>query len=407
MTSESDGTAGRRPPTIELKATEVEKPAPDVGATGPAGEGDKTHEQAGRQTASPWKSRPVIAGLGALAVIAILAAVSAGLWFGGFSPSREAAAPSAAATSTPAVPAPAAGDDIAARLDKIERAIQTPRQEVTTIPPALGNRLAAIEAQTRTLAESLGAVKRRIDDIAAMSQNAAQEAAAAAAAADAAKTANESATQSAVQASDIEALDKQIAAMESAVKTLADGEAHRASSTNDQVTRLTIAAEALRAAVERAAPYQAELTAVRSLGADQNLIAPLEPFASSGVPSAGALGHELSGLIPALERAADTATAGETSFLGRLEAHAQKLVRITPVVAPAGHDPAAVVMRLALDAARADITVAQNDIADLPDAAKPLAADWVKKVQARALAIAASRQIAAAALAALSKPAAQ
>ena len=129
---------------------------------------------------------------------------------------------------------------------------------------------------------------------------------------------------------------------------------------------MTVAAEALRAAVERGAPYQAELNAVQSLGADQSAIAPLEPFAASGVPSASALGHELANLVPALERAADTATAGETSFLGRLEAHAQKLVRVTPVDAPAGHDPAAVVMRLTIDAARGDIAAAQNDIVDLP-----------------------------------------
>jgi hypothetical protein len=406
MTGGPDSTSGRRSPTIELKATEVEKPAPDTGAAGPAGESDKPEQQAGGQSESRLKSRVVRASLGALAVVAIVVALTAGLWFGGYLPSREAV-PSAVATLPPVAPGPGGGEDITARLDKIERAIQTPRQEATTIPSALGNRLAAIEAQTKTLADSLGALNHRVDDIAATSKNAAQEAAAAAAAADAAKTANESAAQSTVQPGDIDALGKRIAALESAVKTLADDAAHRASSTSDKATRLTVAAEALRAAVERGAPYQAELNAVQSLGADQSAIAPLEPFAASGVPSASALGHELANLVPALERAADTATAGETSFLGRLEAHAQKLVRVTPVDAPAGHDPAAVVMRLTIDAARGDIAAAQNDIVDLPDAAKSLATDWVKKAQARDLAIGASRQIATTALAALSKPAAQ
>ena len=102
-------------------------------------------------------------------------------------------------------------------------------------------------------------------------------------------------------------------------------------------------------------------------------------------------------------RAIDTAP-GDVTFLGRLEANAQHLVRITPVDAPAGNDPASIIARINADAAHADIAAALTDLAALPDTAKPLAADWVKKAQARDAAIAASRDIAAAALAALSRP---
>ena len=77
---------------------------------------------------------------------------------------------------------------------------------------------------------------------------------------------------------------------------------------------------------------------------------------------------------------ADTAADGN-SFLGRLEANAQQLVRITPVDAPAGNDPSAVIARMNVDAERGDIAAALSDAAQLPDAAKPLAADWVKKAQ--------------------------
>ncbi|HEY1979999.1 MAG TPA: hypothetical protein VGH13_07920, partial [Xanthobacteraceae bacterium] len=169
---------------------------------------------------------------------------------------------------------------------------------------------------------------------------------------------------------------------------------------------LTIAAEALRAAVERGVPYQAELEAVQSLGVDRNVLAPLEPFAAGGVPSPDALAHELAGLVPSLDRAANPA-AGDKTFIERLEANAQKLVRVTPVDAPTGADPASIVARIAFDASRADIAAALVDVAALPEAAKPLAADWVKKAQAREAAIAAGRHIAADALAALSKPGAQ
>ena len=54
------------------------------------------------------------------------------------------------------------------------------------------------------------------------------------------------------------------------MKSLDADLAQRASSSNadDRVMRLAIAAEALRAAVERGAPFPAELAAVKTLGAD-------------------------------------------------------------------------------------------------------------------------------------------
>ncbi len=196
-----------------------------------------------------------------------------------------------------------------------------------------------------------------------------------------------------------------IAALEGTIKTLS-ADVTQPSGADDKAARLTIAAEALRAAVERGVPYAAELTAVHSLGVDQSVTAPLEPYAASGIPSATALAHELAALTPALDRAVAT-PSGDTTFLERIEASAQKLVRITPVEAPAGNDPPAVIARIDSDAARGDIAAALDDIAALPDSAKPLAADWAKTARARNAAISASRQIAADALAVLSKPAAQ
>jgi hypothetical protein len=229
----------------------------------------------------------------------------------------------------------------------------------------------------------------------------------AAAAAEVAK----STTQAGVQRNDIDALTNRIAMLESAVKSLSADVAQRTSSSNtdDRVMRATVAAEALRAAVERGAPYQAELAAVQSLGADQNATAPLAPFAADGVPSADGLGRELAALIPAFQRASES-EPNNGSILGRLEAHAQKLVRITPLdasTAPAGDGPASVIARINGDAARGDVAAALADIARLPDAARSLADGWVKKAAAREAAIAASRRIAADALAALGRPASQ
>jgi len=393
MTSEPDSTLRRRPPTIDLTATEVDAETP-AAAPQPG-----TSEQAtadarpdtGQQTDGPAPSRPrssiksAVAGIagGAAGAIAVIA-IGAGLWFGGYvPPGLLPASPSAQPTNGTAIA------DISARLNKIEGALAT--QKPSPPPqsdPALASRLTAAEAATKSLSDSLATLTRRVDDATTAAQNALAQA--------------KSAAQAGVARSDLDALAARIAPLESTVKTLADDIKHETATADDRAVRLTVAAEALRGAVERGAPYQAELAAAKSLGADQSATAPLEAFAAAGVPSAGALAHELAGLTPALQQAAEPA-ASNSSFLGRLESNAQHLVRITPVDAPPGDDPASVVTRIGVDAARADIAAALADIAKLPDAAKPLAAAWVEKAQARDAAVAASRKLAADALAALSK----
>jgi hypothetical protein len=413
MMSESDSTSGRRPPTIELKATEVEQPKapPDTAAAAaePARKADAPAEPvAAPETSGPNPSsksevrlfaHAVSAAIGAIAAAAVLV----GLWLAGFTLARDVVTESTVPIPGAATPGAATNGlnaTVSARLDKIERAIQAPKPEAA-IPPELGNRLTALEMQAKMLGDSVAALHRRTDDIAATAQAAQNQAVSAASVADATKNAE----QPGVQSSDLEALANRIAALESAVKAVSEQVAHPPAGA-DQVARLTVAAEALRAAVERSAPYQAELKAVQSLGADQSATAPLEAFAAIGMPHADALAHELATLVPALRQAAVT-SSGDASFLSKLEANAQNLVRITPVDAPIGNDPASVIARIDIDASHADIAAALNEIAALPDSAKPPVADWVKRAQAREAAIAASRNITADALAALSRPAAQ
>jgi hypothetical protein len=402
--SEADSTPSRRPPTIDLTAKEVETKQPDSAASDGAANEDAPVGRGGWNLIGGVTPYAVGAIVGAVVVGAIIG----GFWIAGFGPARETTAPPIPTTANTAAASSALGarsadiDAISARVDKIQQALQTPPTD-----KALTARMTAAEAQTKSLGDSLVGLTRRVDDGAAAVQTVHTQAQAAATAAEGAK----GAAQAGVQRSDIDVLTNRIAALESAVKSLAADVAQRTSSSNsdDRVTRATVAAEALRAAVERGAPYQAELAAVQSLGADQNATAPLAPFAADGVPSADGLGRELAALIPAFQRASES-EPNNGSILGRLEAHAQKLVRITPLdasTAPAGDGPASVIARINGDAARGDVAAALADIARLPDAARSLADSWVKKVAAREAAIAASRRIAADALAALGRPASQ
>jgi hypothetical protein len=376
MSSEPDSTA-RRPPTIDLTATEVaaEKAA--------AAEGPAATKQPGERSSGHLKHQAVGAVVGAV----IVAGIIAGLWFVGYVPPHEPASPSSAPAN------PSLADDLAARIDKIEGVVQTQQPDA-----ALAARVTAAETAEKSQSDALAALTSRVNDAATAAQDAQAQAKTAVDTADAAS----SAAQAGVSRGDVDALASRVAAVESAVKALSDA-THQTPSADDRVARLMVAAGALRVAVERGAPYQAELAAVKTLGADQSATAPLEPFAATGAPSAAALARELTSLLPALLQAAVPA-ASNASFLERLEANAQQLVRFTPINVPLGDDPATVVERIGIEAAHADIAAALADISKLPTAAQSAAAAWVQKAKARDATIAAAGQIAATALAALGTP---
>src|SRR5262245_47738271 len=129
---------------------------------------------------------------------------------------------------------------------------------------------------------------------------------------------------------------------------------------------------------------------------------PLEPYAASGLPSAATLSRELMGLLGTLAQASGT-TPRDGGFLERLQANAERLVRIRPLDEPPGDDPAAVLVRIEQRASQADLPGALAELAKLPAPARAAAQAWIAKAQARLAAVAASRRFAADAFAALGK----
>ncbi len=386
MTSEPDSTSRRRPPTIDLTATEVETDAPRQQAE----QGD-----AKARAGLNFGGRLVAPALAALAGAVLTAALGAGLWFAGVVPPQSTTAPKATRG-----PSNAVIEEINARLDKIEAVLRAPQPD-----SGLTTRMSSAEAQLKLLNDSLAALNRRVDDVAVTAKDALGRADAAATAAHNAAIAANAAkgtAQTGVQRSDLDALAARIATLETSIKTLSAATASRTSSMQDRAARAAVAAGALRAVVERGAPYQAELTAMKSLGADHNAVAPLEPFAAGGVPTEAELAQQLLQITPSL-RQASSAPASHGTFLGRLEDNAKNLVRITPVSAPPSDDPSSAIAQLDADAKRADIAAALADIARLPLSAQAQSRlePWVQKANARNAAIAASRRIAAVALAAL------
>jgi hypothetical protein len=129
----------------------------------------------------------------------------------------------------------------------------------------------------------------------------------------------------------------------------------------------------------------------------------LKAFAATGVPSASALAHELTALLPKLEQAAGS-PAQKGGVLDRLQANAEKLVRIRPASGQPGDTPAAILSRVEAHAANADIAGALTELKKLPPSVRAPAQSWMTKAENRRAAVEAGRHFAAAALAALGQP---
>ena len=320
---------------------------------------------------------------------------------------QSVAAPAPVPAAAPAVSAPPADtkalDELAARVAKLEAALQNPKPA----PPdlAVASRFAALEGAIKPLGDAVNAANKRVDDLNVSLRDTRARLDASAKALDDFIAAQRQ--HPAADKADLDKLDARLVTLEAAAKSLtaATAAAGAADRSLDRNVRAAVLASALRSAVMRGAPYAAELSGLKAQVADPALLAPLEPFAATGTPSQAALALELAGLLPAIARAAEpqSAAAVDGGLMARLRARASEFVQIRPVGEAAGDDPAAIVARLNSEAARQDIAGAVADLAKLPAAAKAPAQAFIAKVQARAAAIAAAQRVAADALAALGK----
>jgi hypothetical protein len=421
----------RKAPTIELEATEVAgSPSDSAGDTPPAGtqSTDENNEEPQPSGASPDRDGPgqrrrawwpgtalwlaIGAGMATGASIALLF-LAADLFIGRDGEVSELDARltrvEASFTGTPSQLAPAGVDEktlegIASRVGKLEAAVAA---SPAASDGASVNRLSAIEGELKALAQSVSMLGRRSDEATGEAREARQRADATAAALSkvaqgAAPAAADTSARDRIEA-ELKTLTTRLAAVEGGGKAIESELAKRAAAdSRDRSGRMAVAAMAVNVALERGEPFSAELAAVKSLGVDPKLVTPLEPFAASGVPTPGALARELSALVPSLLAAAGPPLRAG-GFLEKLQSNAEKLVRIRPLDEAAGSDPAAIVARIEVKAAKGDLAGALADLADLPPTGRAPARAWIEKAQARSAAVESSRRLAADSLAGLSK----
>jgi hypothetical protein len=385
-----DATSGprrkkRAAPTIDLTATEM--PSPEA-ASPPQSDPPPAPAQeppAEARPGNPISLATLAAGVAGAATVAL---VLVALWLAGLLPVRTVASTDTGAQVS--VDAKAI-DALTPRVSKIEGTIS----KLPAGDAGVAERLAAADSAMKSLGIALTALNRRSDDTAATASQARERAdAAVKMVTDLHASVQEAAKNSSagISPAELDALQKRMAALEQSAKAARDDIAKASSA--DIAARLALSAAGLRDAVASGASFAAELAQAKSLGTDDKTLAALAPFATAGVPTAPALAQELRALLPAMLKISG-AQAPESGFLERLQANADRLVRIRPVDAPPGDDASAVLARIEIDAAKADIAAALADLGKLADATRAPAQAWIAKAQARQAALAAARQYAA------------
>lgn len=386
------GRPKRQPPTLELAATNVTErpkasedtatetvtPTPDT-PTPDAPQPDTSHHDTSPSDMPPFAAEPAAEEPAAalprqksvlvlpIAAGAVAGAIVAGAaWMALMStmPADNSATDALVTrvAELEARPLPKSDNNLATRIDGIEKSIAGLRTD-----------LAAAKTQSDRATAEINALK--------------------------------SAPRTAAAVVDLAPITERLNVIERATGDLKSSAAQQnAKPVDDPALRRTVAASLLDTSVRQSEPYAAALAAVKPLATDSAQLKPLDAFATSGVPNDAALSRELLALLPKLMPAQTEAPSPNAGFLDRLQAGAAKLVRIERNDA-AGSGTSSAITRAATAARGNDVATAKRELLTLPPTDRALAQPWLDKLAARDAALAASRQFAADAMAALSKPA--
>jgi hypothetical protein len=338
----------------------------------------------------PPNARPRASWIGSAAISALAGAVAAGLviavvWFSGWP--GEAVLPAVTSQVDHA-----AVDALVARVANIESKAneKTATPSPSTPDPAVATRIDALEKTIASLREELAVSRGRSERlVAAVSELKAAP------------------RDPMPPAPDLSAINAKIAEIESTTRAQIAAAAQRdAKPADDKPLRRVVAATLLELSVRQSEPYAAALATAKALAPDPNILKPLEPFATTGVPNPNALSRELlAALLPKPAPAPEGATTTGTGIIDRLQAGAARLVRIERTDAADTTDRSAVVVRAAAAAQRNDIAGARRELNTLTGAERAAVQPGIDRLDARDAALAASHQFAVDALAALSKTA--
>ena len=364
----------RAGPTIDLEPSEVS------GDTHTSGGFFQRMMDAGARVL-PKLGAPVA---GAVAAVLVLAA----FWAGGLIGPPEPVPVAVSPTQFDNVAANVG--DLTARVARVETAAAKAPPPGPAIDPTLAGRTETLERSLAAVREEVGKLNGQLRTITASLNDlkaAPRDGAVAA-------------------APDLGPLNERLKQLEDASRALA---ADRKGAADDINVRRLVVANTLDTAVRRGEPFAPALAAAKQVAANPTTLGALDAFAASGIPPEATY---LRDIVPVLRRLADAnATkakpAGAESpagsgILDRLQSGVTKLIRIERDPGPAtAAAPAASAGPTAIR--REDLAAARKDVASLPQVADPQIQTWLKSVDAREAALAASQKFSAEALAAFGK----
>jgi hypothetical protein len=389
------GRARRAPPTIDIEPSEVSRETRDAGGDAapesasqpPRPEEARSDETVAAESGATEPPHPTSAPISPWVIAPVSGAVAAALvigvgWLLGW-PAVQPAAPVTPQVSVAAV------DGIAARVAGLEQKISKPATPVAD--PATVARIVTLEKSQASLRDELAATRAQSEKLIANSSAANSSAV------------NAAPVDAVAAAADPSAINARLDQIESAVHAATVPQ--NAKPADDAALRRVVVASLLDLSVRQGEPFKDTLNAAKSVAPDDAALNSLESFAGSGVPTAPILSRELLTLVPKLSPPPvlenDTVNP---DIINRLKAGAAKLVRIERTDA-VGNDRGAIVARVTAAALRNDSNEARRELKTLPPEERTAAQSWLDKADARDAALAASRQFAADAMAALAKPA--
>ena len=366
------GRPRRAPPTIDLEATEISGPAHMDSEAKPEPEPEPVSEQsaAAATAVSPW----IVSVLSGAVAAALVIGVG---WMLGWPPIQPVG-PAAPQVNAAAI------DGLTARIASVEA--KTSKPAAPASDPAATARAEALGKSVVALRGELAAARAQSDKLAATVGDL------------------KSAPGATSLSPDLSAINERLSQIERASTAQSAAIAQEGNKlVDDAPLRRVVVASLLDISVRQGEPFAAALAAAKSLADNADALKPLEGFAASGVPSAATLSRELLTLVPKLSPPSpDNATTG-SGLIDRLQAGASKLVRIERTDA-VGNDRGAIVARVTAAALRNDSAEARRELNTLAPGDRSAAQGWLDKADARDAALAASRQFADDAMAALAKP---
>ncbi|EXL10292.1 hypothetical protein [Aquamicrobium defluvii] len=174
------------------------------------------------------------------------------------------------------------------------------------------------------------------------------------------------------QASRLDALDRSLATVSGKVEEQAD----------QPRIALAIAASALKSALERGAPFKAELETFAAISPDAPQLDTLRAYAEKGVATRSEIAAQVAAAADAMV-AADKPVDENAGFVQRLMSSAESLVKVRPIGAVEGAGVPETVARLEAAVNRNDFAAALAEYETLPEAVKAAGADFATALRSR------------------------